>query len=310
MIRDREKKGLLALRKLTVSGSETNLIYTVSFFSFLISFVFSARNLLQNHWDDRLPTRPLRGFFPRRTDHGETNVSFLKAGMGPSFSDVQCTNMLEGWRLHVAWLKLSEQDHGSALGLASRGTVSVFRREFAGKRLLDNPIVRSLRLLLLKGGLPEERCASSFELLAKKVLNGEGIQTEKPGVAFRDILSLKSLAPWSVIDISRVKFPLVFRTGGQGEMLRQEGGNLDMEGSPLLCDNAGRAWTPLSLADEQEITSSSEDILLVCYAPLERAREVAAKTHLGNLVHMTKTFSFAMERSFSPERGDLNAVVL
>jgi hypothetical protein len=68
----------------------------------------------------------------------------------------------------------------------------------------------------------------------------------------------------------------------------------------VLCDKAGKLYTPLGISDEEEISLSCRDILLVCYAPLERAREVAAKSHLGNLVHMTQIFRFVMERAFLP----------
>lgn len=68
----------------------------------------------------------------------------------------------------------------------------------------------------------------------------------------------------------------------------------------MLCDKDGRLYIPLSITDGEDITPSCRDILLVCYAPLERAREVAAKSHLGNLVHMTQVFRFVMERAFLP----------
>jgi hypothetical protein len=97
-----------------------------------------------------------------------------------------------------------------------------------------------------------------------------------------------------------VSFPFVFRIGKKEDTLKSEDPTFTLKGCPVLCDKAGRLFTPLSITDGEEITPSCRDILLVCYAPLERAREVAAKSHLGNLVHMTQVFRFIMERAFLP----------
>ena len=220
--------------------------------------------------------------------------------MGLPFTEIYCFNQLRGWRLHFAWLKLNEGYQEAVLHVAIEATVSNFKRKFSDNSYADEPIVYSIRSLLMGGGLSKERCISSFEILAKKILADEGIQTEKPGVVFRDLLSLKSLAPWSVMDISQVSFPLIFRRGREEDMLNQDGSNLNLEGCPVLCDKVNKLWTPISLADKDESTPSCPDVLLVCYAPIERAREVAAKSHLGRTVHMTQAFHFVMERAFLP----------
>ena len=220
--------------------------------------------------------------------------------MAVAFSEIACSNTLPGWRLHFAWLQLTQRDHQAALDLASLGTVSVFRKNFADFQFGDSPIVRSVHLLLKRGGLSQAKCSSSFDRLAQRVLDGEGIQTDNPGLAFRDILSLKSMAPWSVIDVSQVRYPLVFRRGDQGEVLNRGEKEGDVEGLPLLCDQERNFWSPSAVVDEDEIPVMCGEVLLVCYAPLEHSREIAAKTHVGNLVHMTKAFRFVMERSFLP----------
>jgi DNA/RNA-binding domain of Phe-tRNA-synthetase-like protein len=217
-----------------------------------------------------------------------------------SFTEIECLNKLKGWRLHFAWLRLTEGDHKAVLRITIEGTISIFQRKFSDNSYIDEPIVRSIRSLLMSGGLPKDSCVSSFELLAKRVLVGEGIQTEKPGVVFRDLLSLKSMAPWSVMDVSQISFPLLFRMGREEETLNQESSNFNLKGCPVLCDKVGRLWTPITLTDEHDITASCRDVLLVCYAPIERAREVAAKSHLGSMVHMTQAFRFVMERAFLP----------
>lgn len=224
--------------------------------------------------------------------------------MNPLFSEIQCHNVLEGWRLHFAWLRLGEEEgRESALQNASQGTVSLFRRKFADNSYLNHPVVCSVRSLLRNGGFYTQQCISSFERLAQKVLEGEAINIEKPAVAFRDLLSLRSMAPWSVMDISQVSFPLVFRFAGEKEALLLHEDILTLKGCPILCDNKGKIWSPISLADEREITPLCRNIMLVCYAPVEYRQEVAAKSHVGMMVHMTGMFRFVMERSFLPQEG-------
>ncbi|PIP08039.1 MAG: hypothetical protein CO012_02140 [Syntrophobacterales bacterium CG_4_8_14_3_um_filter_49_14] len=218
-----------------------------------------------------------------------------------SNAGIECLNKLKGWRLHLAWLRLQDGDHKPVLRIAIDGAISIFCGKFFNNSYIDEPVVCSTRSLLMSGGLSKDRCVSSFELLAKKVLAGLDIQSEKPGVVFRDLLSLKSMAPWSVIDISRVSFPLIFRIGREEDTMNQDEGTFQLKGCPVLCDKAGKVWTPMTLADEAAIEASCRDILLVCYAPLERARDVAAKSHLGRMVHMTQAFHFIMERAFLPE---------
>ena len=221
--------------------------------------------------------------------------------MLPSSAEIECFNKLKGCRLHFAWLRLMDGEHEAALRIAIDGAVSIFQRKFFDKPYMDEPVVLSTRLLLMNGGLSKERCVSSFELLAKRVFSGQGIEAENPGVVFRDLLSLKSMCPWSVTDISRVSFPLVFRMGRKGEMLGQANGNSSLNRCPVLSDRAGKIWTPIALADETDIDASCRDILLVCYSPIEQARKVAAKTHLGSMVHMTQSFRFVIERAFLPK---------
>ena len=36
-------------------------------------------------------------------------------------------------------------------------------------------------------------------------------------------------------------------------------------------------------------------------SPIKQARKVAAKTHLGSMVHMTQSFRFVIERAFLPK---------
>jgi DNA/RNA-binding domain of Phe-tRNA-synthetase-like protein len=221
--------------------------------------------------------------------------------MLPSSTEIECFNKLKGWRLHFAWLRLTDREHEAVLRIAIDGTVSIFQKKFFDNPYMDEPVVCSVRSLLTDGGLSKERCVSSFELLAKRVFDGQGIQAEKPGVVFRDLLSLKSMCPWSVMDISRVSFPLVFRMGRKGEMLGQANGNSSLNGCPVLSDKVGKIWTPITLTDETDIDASCSDILLVCYSPIEQTREVAAKTHLGSMVHMTQSFRFVIERAFLPK---------
>jgi len=221
--------------------------------------------------------------------------------MEPLPKEIECFNNLSGWRLHFAWLRLSEGEHEAVLRMASEAAVTLFKRKFSDNSYSNDPTVRSVHSLLMSSGLPKEKCLTSFDLLAQRVLSGNGIRPQKPGVVFRDLLSLKSMVPWSIMDIVQVRFPVTFRMGREEETLSQDGNDFSLKGCPVLCDEAGKLRTPITLADEDEIAGSCGDILLVCYAPIDRAREVAAKSHVGSMVHMTQAFRFVMERAFLPK---------
>ena len=94
----------------------------------------------------------------------------------------------------------------------------------------------------------------------------------------------------------------IFRIGREEETLTKGEGDYSLKGCPVLCDNVGKLCTPFSLADEDEISASCRNILLVCYAPIKRAREVAAKSHIGSRVHMDPRIPFRHGTSLFTKR--------
>jgi DNA/RNA-binding domain of Phe-tRNA-synthetase-like protein len=117
---------------------------------------------------------------------------------------------------------------------------------------------------------------------------------------FRDILSLRTLLPWTVVDAESLLFPLVFRPGGKGETLQIDGATVNLHGVPLLTHAKGYVGSPCSTQGDETITSDTTQVIMVCYTPLSIAREYTARTELARLVWMTWAFQFIMERAFRP----------
>ncbi len=214
-------------------------------------------------------------------------------------SNIICCNELVGWRLNVAFLRLVNSYARSVLAIAIEGTVERFRRKHTLESIAANKVVQEVRSLM--------GCAcpfvSSFETLAQRILEGGGISLDRPAEAFRDILSLKSLVPWSVMAFAKLKLPLTFRTGMPGDVWKGPSSWLNLEGYPVLRDEKSVVASPVIFDEGALVEADCYEILLVCYAPATMAREVNAKGHLGQLVHMSAVYRFIEERAFLPKEG-------
>jgi hypothetical protein len=101
---------------------------------------------------------------------------------------------------------------------------------------------------------------------------------------FLAVLTVKSQAPWTVIDRCMLQPPLHFKVGE--------------DGLPLLSDREGvkgNPWLASAPADLEGCT----DPVFICYLPETLYRSIDPKSHLGRVVCLTWAFRFAFERSFS-----------
>jgi len=212
---------------------------------------------------------------------------------------IVCVNELAGWRLNAALLRLAHDYAPPVLALAAEGNVERFRRKHTIESFAASTAVQAARSLI------GYTCPfiSSFEELARRVLEGGSISLDRPAQVFRDILSLTSLAPWSVMAYTRLTLPLTFRTGMAKDVWNGPCGRLHLEGYPVLCDARSVVASPVISDDGALVETDCPEILLVCYAPITVAREVNAKGYLGWLIHMSAVYRFIEERAFLPREG-------
>ena len=212
--------------------------------------------------------------------------------------------------MHFAWLRLKEGEHQAVLRIAIEGTVSIFREKFSHNSYFDEPIVRSVRSLLGKNDPGQKECLSSFELLAQKILAGDDISIENPGIVFRNLLSLKSFAPWSIMDIGNVSFPFVFRIGKEEDTLKSEDTTFTLKGCPVLCDKAGKLFTPRSITDGEDITPSSREYTSGLLCASGAGERSGSKITFREFSAHDPGFPFCYGTSLFAKRGVKNAIIV
>lgn len=208
---------------------------------------------------------------------------------------IECTNDLPGWRLHFCRLRAEPGRYDGALRLAIGGTLATFHGRFADRALLGDPVVRCVRQLLALTGIDPDRRPPPSETLAQRILAGGEFSRRSAAEDLCDLLMLKTLVPWSVTDYSRVRPPLRFRLGRDGESYRTEEGEIAVTGWPVLVDADRVVGSPLAGA-VLDPAGDPDEILLTCFQPAEVAESVAAKVHLARFVVMTWAFRFVEER--------------
>ncbi len=209
-------------------------------------------------------------------------------------------NKVPGWRLHLAHLGLAAGDHDPVLDVARRGSLATLRRRFPDGDLGSDATIVTVREALRAGGSPWDPPRSSAERILDRVLDGGSLETGHPALQLRDILVLRTLLPWTVIDAESLLFPLVFRRGEKGETAQVDGAAISLQGLPMLTHAGGAAGTPCAPLGDETITDDTTQVVLVCYTPLSIAREYTARTELARLVWMTWAFQFIMERAYRP----------
>ncbi len=210
-------------------------------------------------------------------------------------------NQLSQWRLHMAHLALESGSHDEVRAVAIKGTQAAVRRRYPNGSLDDDNTVVATRRALQECCATETVLPSIVEELASKIANGEPFPSTTPVLDFRDLLALRTMLPWSIIDAANVLFPLVFRLGEPGETVRSRGREIDVEGLPVLADGSGPLCSPCTHQDEESLSDSTTEVILICYTPMTIYREFVARKELARLVWMTWIFKFVEERAFLPQ---------
>lgn len=206
---------------------------------------------------------------------------------------------LPGWRLHIAQMTSYHwRDLGNVMDLATKGSIKGLLRDHPEGKLENKQTVglirKSLEKIVHETPYPP-LCSETLitELLEKKVFPRGCLAWE-----FLAILTIKSGAPWAVIDKEKIKSPLVFRDGLSGEKAATVYGEISCEGLPVLADQNGivaSPWTEISRYSLEGCTLP----LFICFLPREVFRKIQPKTHLGRTVWLTWAYKFLYEKTCS-----------
>jgi hypothetical protein len=210
-----------------------------------------------------------------------------------------CDIRLPGWRLHLAQMTTTEwRDLGNVMDLATEGALAEIGRACPDGRLDSDPTVTALRSCLRRLGIDPIRTPPASELLIAEVLEKRSFPRGCLAWEILAILTIKSQAPWSVVDHDALAMPLSFRLGEAGEALSTPGGEWSCEGLPVLADRNGAVASPWSSVSRYALEGCKRP-LFVCFLPREMFRSVQPKTHMGRAVWLTWAYRFVFEKTCS-----------
>jgi DNA/RNA-binding domain of Phe-tRNA-synthetase-like protein len=175
---------------------------------------------------------------------------------------------LDGWRLF--WADLELVDHDAAQLAPLREDVAERARStylLAG--LAEHPTVAALRRLFRQAGCDPTRYRPASEALLRRLLKGEGLPAIHPLVDLNNCLSAELAVPVCVMDRDALRPPFVWRAGRPGESYASLKGPFNLEGKPLLLDEAGPCDAPITGGERVKVRESTRRAWLVAYLPAE-----------------------------------------
>src|SRR5216684_3026386 len=144
--------------------------------------------------------------------------------------------------------------------------------EFA-KKYKDQPLgeiqtVKQIRAIFHRAGLDPTRYRPSSESLLRRAVKGKGLYFINSVVDLVNYFSLKTLWPIGLYDADRLKPPIAWRVGLEGESYEGIGRDrLNLAHFPLLVDQEGPFGSPISDSMRSRVTEECTRILWVAFAP-------------------------------------------
>jgi DNA/RNA-binding domain of Phe-tRNA-synthetase-like protein len=141
------------------------------------------------------------------------------------------------------------------------------------RRHKDQPLgeistVKQIRAIFHRAGVDPTRYRPSSESLLRRAVKGKGLYFINSVVDLVNYFSLKTLWPMGLYDADRLKPPIVWRVGQEGESYTGIGRDqLNLAHFPLLVDQEGPFGSPISDSMRTRVTEESTRILWITFAP-------------------------------------------
>lgn len=143
---------------------------------------------------------------------------------------------------------------------------------FANAALGEVPAIRRIRAILHRAGLDPTRHRASSEALLRRAVKGKGLYFINSAVDLVNYFSLKTLWPVGLYDVDKLKPPLEWRIGRDGESYEGIGRDrLNLAHFPLLVDREGPFGSPVSDSIRTRVTEATTRILWITFAPSDAA---------------------------------------
>jgi len=113
-------------------------------------------------------------------------------------------------------------------------------------------------------GKDPSRYRGSAEALLRRILSGKSFPQINAVVDSINLVSVESRLPIGLYDLSHVHGDIVFRTGRKGETYKGIGKyDLNLEGLPVFCDEAGPHGSPTSDSERTMVTPATKKIAAI-----------------------------------------------
>jgi DNA/RNA-binding domain of Phe-tRNA-synthetase-like protein len=146
---------------------------------------------------------------------------------------------------------------------------SQYARKYKDAALGEIPTIRQIRSIFHRSGLDPTRHRPSSESLLRRAVKGKGLYFINSAVDLVNYFSLKMMWPIGLYDADKLRPPIVWRVGREGESYEGIGRDrLNLARFPLLVDEEGPFGSPISDSMRTRVTGSSTRILWVTFAPL------------------------------------------
>jgi DNA/RNA-binding domain of Phe-tRNA-synthetase-like protein len=130
------------------------------------------------------------------------------------------------------------------------------------------PTVRQIRGILHRAGVDPTRYRPSSESLLRRAVKGKGLYFINSVVDLINYFSLKTLWPIGLYDADKLRPPITWRAGQEGESYKGIGRDrLNLAHFPLLVDADGPFGSPISDSMRTRVTETCTRILWITFAP-------------------------------------------
>ena len=143
-----------------------------------------------------------------------------------------------------------------------------FARKYKDHQPGEIPMVKQIRAIFHRAGLDPTRYRPSSESLLRRAVKGKGLYFINSVVDLVNYFSLKTLWPMGLYDTDKLKPPITWRVGREGETYTGIGRDpLNLAHFPLLVDQEGPFGSPISDSMRTRVTNESTRILWITFAP-------------------------------------------
>lgn len=172
-------------------------------------------------------------------------------------------------RLGILWIEGVEvSESPDELKAMLNGLADEFAARYKDAALGEIPAVRAVRAIFHRAGLDPTRYRPSSESLLRRAVKAKGLYFINSAVDLINYFSLKTLCPMGLYDAGRVKPPVEWRIGQEGESYEGIGRDrLNLAHFPLLVDTDGPFGSPISDSMRTRVTEECRRILWITFAP-------------------------------------------